>query len=119
MDPETLQKLTEATVAQNTSLNHATAAALDNFVPAKTSILISSGSILLSLFLFVLKVPLFHKKARALCCALRFFFNNKSGQFFHVTDDISPDSDSSFLLSLAWSSLRYVPLQTTPNEDSS
>ena len=37
MDPETLQKLSEPLVADYTSLNPATAAALDNFVPAKTS----------------------------------------------------------------------------------
>ena len=50
MDPETLQNLTEPTVAHYTSLNPATAAALDDFVPAKTSFLISGGSIILSLF---------------------------------------------------------------------
>ena len=54
MDPETLQKLTEPSVAHYTSLNPATAAALDNFVPAKTSFLISGGSIVLSLLLFIL-----------------------------------------------------------------
>ena len=52
MDPETLQKLTEPIVAHNTSLNPATAAALDNFVPAKTSLLISGGSIVLSFFVY-------------------------------------------------------------------
>ena len=54
MDPETLQKLIEPIVAHYTSLNPATEAALENFVPAKTSLLISGGSILLSLFLFIL-----------------------------------------------------------------
>ena len=98
MDPETLQKLTEPIVAHYTSLNPATAAALDNFVPAKTSFLIAGGSIILSLFLFILNFPLFHRQARALCCAPRRFFKNESGQFIHVTSDIQPDSDSSFLI---------------------
>ena len=40
MDPETLQILTEPTVAHYTYLNPATAAAFDNFVPAKISFLI-------------------------------------------------------------------------------
>ena len=43
MNPETLQKLTESIVAHYTSLNPATAAALDNIVPAKISCLISGG----------------------------------------------------------------------------
>ena len=98
MDPETLQKLTEPIVAHYTSLNPATAAAIDDFVPAKTSFLIAGGSIALSSFLFVLNFPLFHRQARALCCAPRRFFKNKSGQFIHVTNDIKPDSDSSFLI---------------------
>ena len=76
MDPETLQKLTEPIVAHYTSLNPATAAALDNFVPAKTSFLISSRSIVLSLFLFLLNFPHIHRQARALCCAPRCFFKN-------------------------------------------
>ena len=97
MDPETLQKLIEPIVAHYTSLNPAAEAALDNFVPAKTSFLISGGSIVLSLFLFILNFPLFHRQASALCCAPRPFFENKSGQFIDVTDDIDPDSDSSFL----------------------
>ena len=67
-DPEILQKLTEPIVAHYTSLNPATAAALDNFVPVKTSFLIAGGSILLSLFLLTLNFPLFHRQARALCC---------------------------------------------------
>ena len=54
MDPEFLQKLTEPYVAHYTSLNPATEAALDKFVPAKTSFLIAGGSIVLSLFLFIL-----------------------------------------------------------------
>ena len=54
MDPETLQKLIEPIVAHYTSLNPVTEAAPENFVPAKTSFLISGGSILLSLFLFIL-----------------------------------------------------------------
>ena len=66
LDPETLQKLTEPIVAHHTSLNPATAAALDNFVPAKTSFLISGGSIVLSLFWFILNFPLLHRQARAL-----------------------------------------------------
>ena len=98
MDLATLQKLTEPIVAHYTSLNPATAAALDNFVPAKTSFLIAGGSIVLSLFLFILNFPIFHRQARALCCAPRLFFKNKSGQFIHVTNDIKPDSDSSFLI---------------------
>ena len=98
MDPKTLQKLTEPIVAQYTSLNPATAAALDNFVPAKTSFLNSGGSIVISFFLFILNFPLFHRQARALCCAPRRFFKNKTGQFTHMTDDIDPDADSSFLI---------------------
>ena len=98
MDPETLQKLTEPIVAHHTSFNPATAAALDNFVPAKTSFLIAGGSTVLSLFLLLLNFPLFHRQARALCCAPRRFFKNESGQFSHVTNDIKPDSDSSFLI---------------------
>ena len=98
VDPETLQRLTEPIVAHYTSLNPATEAALDKFVPAKISFLIAGGSIVLSLFLFILNFPLFHRQARALCCAPRRFFKNKSGQFIHVTDDIKPDSDSSFLI---------------------
>ena len=96
--PETLQKLTEPIVAHYTSLNPATEAALDKFVPAETSYLIAGGSIVLSLFLFKLNFPLFHRQARALCCAPRRFFKNKSGQFIHVTNDIEPNSDSSFLI---------------------
>ena len=98
MDPETLQKLSEPIVAHYTSLNPATAAALDYFVLAKTSFLIAGGSIVLSLFLFILNFPLFHRQACALCCAPRRFFNNNSGQLIHVTNDIKPDSDSSFLI---------------------
>ena len=98
MDPETLQKLTAPIVAHYTSLNPATEAALDKFVPAKTSFLIAGGSIVFSLFLFILNFPLFHRQARALCCAPHRFFKNKSGQFIHVTNDIKPDSDSSFLI---------------------
>ena len=98
MDPETLKKLTEPSVAHYTSLNSASAPALDNFVPAETSFLISGGPIVLSLFLFIFKFPLFHRQARALCCALRRLFKNKSGQFIHVTNDINPDTDSSFLI---------------------
>ena len=98
MDPETLQKLTEPIVAHYTSLNPATEAALDNFVPAKTSFLIAGGSIVLSLFLFILNFPIFHRQARALCSAPRRFFKNKSNQIIHVTNDIQPDSDSSFLI---------------------
>ena len=81
-----------------TSLNPATEAALDNFVPAKTLFLIAVGSIILSLFLFILNFPLFHRQARALCCAPRGFFKNKSCQFIHVTNGIQPDSDSSSLI---------------------
>ena len=98
MNPETLQKLTEPIVAHYTSLNPATAAALDKFVPAKTSFLISGGSIVLSLILFLLNLPLFHRQTRTLCCAPRRFFKKKSGQFIHVTNDIKPDSDSLFLI---------------------
>ena len=98
MVPETLQDLTEPIVGHYTSLNPATTAALDNFVPAKTSFLISGGSIVLSLFLFILNFPLFHRQARALCCAPRRFFRNKFGQFIHVTNDVKLDSDSSFLI---------------------
>ena len=91
MDPGVLQKPTEPIVAHYTSLNTATAAALDIFVPAKTSFLISGGS----RFLFILNFPLFHRQTRALCCATRRFFEKKSGQFVHVMDDIVPDTDSS------------------------
>ena len=97
MDPETFQKLTEPIVTHYTFLNPATEAAHANFVPATTSFLISGGSILLSPFLLILKFPLFHSQACALCCAPRRIFKNKSGQFIHVTDNIDPDSDSSFL----------------------
>ena len=48
--------------------------------------------------MFLLTFPLFHRQARAFCCAPRRFFKNKSGQFIHVTNDIQPDSDSSFLI---------------------
>ena len=98
MDPDTLQKLTKPIVENYTSLNPATAAALHKFVSAKTSFLISGGSIALSLFSFTFNFPLFQRQARAFCCAPRRFFNNKSGQFIHVTDDIDPDSDFSFLI---------------------
>ena len=50
------------------------------------------------MFLFILNFPLFHRQARALCCAPRRFFKNQSGQFIHVTNDVKPDSDSSFLI---------------------
>ena len=96
MDPETLQKLTEPIVAHYTSLNLATEAALCS--GEIFCFLISGGSIVLSLFLFILKFPLFHRQARTLCCASRRFFKKKSGQFIHVTDDIDPDSDSSSLI---------------------
>ena len=98
MDPGTLQKLIEPIVAHYASLNPATEAALDNFVPAKTSFLIAGGSIIPSVFLFLLNFPLFHRQARAPCYAPRRFFKNKSGQFIHVTNEIQPDSDSSFLI---------------------
>ena len=90
--------MTEPIVAHYTSLNLATKAALGNFVPAKTLFLISGGSIVLSLFLFLLNFPLFHQQSRTLCCAPRQFFKNKSGQLFHVTNDIKSDSNSSFLI---------------------
>ena len=98
MDPEILQNVTEPIVAHYTSLNPATAAALDNFVSAKTSFPNSGVPIVFSLILFILNLPLFHRQARALCCAPRRFFKNKFGQIIHVTDDIDPDSDSSFLI---------------------
>ena len=98
MDPETLQKLTEPIIAHYASLNPATATTLDNFFPAKTSFLISGRSIVLSLILFILNFALFHRQARALCCAPRRFFKNKSGQFIQVTNEIKPDSDSSILI---------------------
>ena len=98
MDPETLQKLTELIVAHYTPLNPATAAALDKFVPVKNSFLITGGSIVLSLFSVTLNFPFYHRQARALCCAPRRFFKNKSGEFIHVTNDIKPDSESSFLI---------------------
>ena len=97
MDRETFQKLIEPNAAHYTSPNPATASALDNFVPAKPSFLISGGSIVFSLFLFILNFPLFHRQAGAFCCAPRCFFKHKFGPFIHVTDDIHPDSDSSFL----------------------
>ena len=74
MDPETLEKLTEPIVAHYTSLNPATVAALDKFAPAETSFLTSSGSIILSLFLFILKLPLFRRQTRSLCRAPLCFF---------------------------------------------
>ena len=79
MDAETLQKLTEPVVGHYTSLNPATAFALDNFVPAKTSFLLSGGSIVLSSVLFIPNFPLFHRQARALCCTPGRFFKNKTG----------------------------------------
>ena len=48
-DPGALQKLTEPEVAQHTSLNPATAAAFENFFPAKPCFLLSSRSIIFSL----------------------------------------------------------------------
>ena len=98
MVPETLRKLIEPIVAYYTSLNPATAAALDNFVPAKTSFLIAGGSTVHSLFLFILNFPRFHRQARALCCAPRRFFKTKSGQLIHVMNEIKLDSDSSFYI---------------------
>ena len=98
MDVETLKKLIEPFVANYTSFNPATVAGFDIFVPAKTSFLIPGGSIVLSLFLFILNFPFFDRQVRALCCARRRFFKNKSGRFIHVTDNIDPDSDSSFLI---------------------
>ena len=97
MDPETLQKLIEPIVAHYTSLNPATVAAIDKFVAAKTSFLISGGSIVPSFFLFLINFPLLRRQARALCCAPRRSFKNKSGQFIHVMNDIKPDADSLFL----------------------
>ena len=47
--------------------------------------------------MFILNFRLFHRQARALCCAPRRFFKNKCGQFIHVTNDIKPESDSLFL----------------------
>ena len=119
MDPETLQKLSEPIVAHYTSLNPATAAALDNFVPAKTSFLIAGGSIVLSLILFILNFPLFHRQARALCSASRRFFQNKSGQFIHVTNEIKPDSDSSFLILTRdeFTALRALPKEALLNTE--
>ena len=99
MDPETSQKLTEPYVAQYTSLNPATAAALDNFVPSKTSFLISSVSFLLSFFLFIFNFPFFHRQTCAFCCAPCRSFKKNSGHNIHVTDDLDPDSDFSFFIS--------------------
>ena len=96
MDSETFQKLTEPIVAHNTSLDPATAAALDNLIPAKTSFIISAGSDVLSLFLFILNFPFFHRQARALCGASRRFLKENSGHIIHVPDDIDADSDSLF-----------------------
>ena len=96
IDRKTLQQLTGPIVAHHTSLNLVTASALDNFVPAKTSFLSSGGAIVLSLILFILNSPLFHRQARALCCGPHCFLKNKSGRFVNVMDDIDPDSDSSF-----------------------
>ena len=66
MDADTSQKMTEPIVAHYTSHNLETAATLDNFVPAKTSFLISGGSFVLSLLLFIPNFPLFHRQARTL-----------------------------------------------------
>ena len=96
--PRLSAKLTKPIVAHHTFLNPATAVALDKFVPAKTSYVISGGSILLSLFLFILKFQLFLRQARALCCARRRFFKKTSDRFIHSTDDINPNSDSSFFI---------------------
>ena len=79
MDPETLQKLTEPIVAHFTSLNPATAVALDNTFSTKTALLISGGSIVLSLVFLKLNFPLFNRQARALRCAPRCFLKNISG----------------------------------------
>ena len=96
MDLETLQKQTEPILAHYTSLNPAAETALDNFVTAKTSFLIQGGK---TLFFFIShNFPLFHRQAREICCATRRSFKNKSSQFIHVTDNTSPDSDSSFLI---------------------
>ena len=114
MDPETLQKLTEPIVAHYTSLKPATAAALDNLGLAKASLLIAGASILLSIFLFLFNFPLFHRQARALCCAPRRFFKNKFGHFVQVTGEIDPDFDSSFLLLLVRNSLHYELWQRKP-----
>ena len=98
MNRETQQKLTKPIVAHHTFLNPATGLELDNFVPAKTSFLLSGDSTELSLLLFILNFSVFHRQARALSCALRRFFRSKSGQFIHVTDNIELDSDFSFLI---------------------
>ena len=98
MDPDTLQKLTESIVAHYTSLNPATAAAFDNFVPAKTLLLKFGGSTVLSIFFFLLNFLLFHRQARALCSAPRHFFKNRSGQFTLITDSTDSASDSWFHL---------------------
>ena len=81
MDPRNLQKSTEPKIAHYTSLNPATVAPIDNSIPAKTSFLISGGSILLFLFL-KLSFQLFHRQERALCCAPHRFFKNRIANFF-------------------------------------
>ena len=98
LDSEALHKLTGSIVAHYTYLNYATAAAVDKIVTGKTSILFSGGSIVNSVFLFILNFTLFYRQARALCCSSRRFFKNKSGLFIHVSDNIHPDSDSSLLI---------------------
>ena len=48
--------------------------------------------------LFLLIFPIFHRQARALCCASRRFFKNMSGQLIHVTEDLKPHSQILFIL---------------------
>ena len=69
MNPEALQKLTESEVAQHTSLNPATAAAFENFFPANLLFCYPVGLSYFLFFLLLFNFPLFHRQARALCCA--------------------------------------------------
>ena len=95
---ETLQKLNEPNNAHYTCLNPDTAAALDNFIPAKTSFLISGRSILFYFFCLYLNFHIFTDRHVHFALPPRRFFENKPGQFIHVMDDIDPDSYSSFLI---------------------
>ena len=94
MDPETLQKLTGLIVAHYTYLNPAIAAALEDFVCAKTSFLPSGGGIVFSLF--ILQFPLFPRQACIFCPAPGCNFRDTPGLLVHGRDNIAPNFDSFF-----------------------
>ena len=112
MDPGNLQKSTEPKIAHYTSLNPATAAPIDNSIPAKTSFLISGGSILLFLF-FKTQFSTFSQTGTCTLLCPTSFLQEQNRQLLHLPDDKNQDSDfSSFIMTRdEYTALRAVAME--------